>query len=539
MKHDAIPGYRIERLIGKGGMASVYLAIQESLGRPVALKVLGDPESPEFSKRFVNEGRIIAGLSHTNIITVHDVGIADGQHYLSMEYVEGGDLTSRIAQVMTADVALDIVEKIASCLDFAHKRGVIHRDVKPANILFRDDGTPLLTDFGIAKHLKKSSDLTMTGTALGSPHYISPEQAQGKSPDGRTDIYSLGIILYDMLMGEKPYEGESDIATIVKHIQDPAPRLPVAYSRYQGLLNRMVAKDPKQRFADAGDVAELVKSLRTSACQVRDKGLSNGISIAAGARQIFHWPSWRNGLSGVAPGQKRIALALGTVLSIVFGALLVAHTNHSAGALEPARTAKAGGDQPLSQQHSRAEGNEKSQIRSEPKDVSPVRAVTLAPSTSTGVAQRTQAAEAPSSQQVAAVSSSRPRASATKREIERLLALADTSLTAYRLTTPPETSALHYYRQVLQLDPENKEAARGFIEITRRYSWLAQQRIDKGDYTTARRYIDLGLKVDPGNQGLLELKRNIGQLGKPSRHQSSKELEEWTGLLKRVEKLFR
>jgi serine/threonine-protein kinase PpkA len=124
LKHDAIPGYRIERLIGKGGMASVYLAIQESLGRPVALKVLSDPESPEFSKRFINEGRIIAGLSHTNIITVHDVGIAHGQHYLSMEYVEGGDLRSRIAQGMTADVALDIVGKIASCLDFAHKRGL-------------------------------------------------------------------------------------------------------------------------------------------------------------------------------------------------------------------------------------------------------------------------------------------------------------------------------------------------------------------------------------------------------------------------------
>ena len=242
-------------------MAAVYLAIQESLDRPVALKVLTDPDSPEFSERFVNEGRIIASLVHGNIVTVHDVGIAEGLHYISMEYVDGGDLRTRIADGQSPEAALDLAARMADCLGFAHRKGVIHRDLKPANILFRRDGTPLLTDFGIAKNQRLDSDLTATGKIVGTPRYMSPEQALGKAVDGRSDLYSLGVVLYEMLTGEPPYSGDSEVDTILKHLNAPVPALPAACRRYQPLVTRMLAKDPAARFADAGELLESLAEL--------------------------------------------------------------------------------------------------------------------------------------------------------------------------------------------------------------------------------------------------------------------------------------
>ncbi len=261
MRHDFIPGYRVDRLIGKGGMAAVYLAIQESVDRPVALKVMRDPDSAEFSVRFVNEGRIVASLVHSNIITVHDVGIAEGLHYIAMEYVDGGDLKARIADGLSPEAALTVAVRIAGCLGFAHRKGVIHRDLKPANILFRRDGTPLLTDFGIAKSLRLDRDLTVTGRIIGTPRYMSPEQALGKSVDGRSDLYSLGIVLYEMLAGEPPYTGSSEVDTILRHLNDPFPALPAACRRYQPLLERMLAKDPAARFADAAELCECIAAM--------------------------------------------------------------------------------------------------------------------------------------------------------------------------------------------------------------------------------------------------------------------------------------
>ncbi|MGQ0595041.1 MAG: serine/threonine-protein kinase [Gammaproteobacteria bacterium] len=275
MRHDCIPGYRIDRLIGKGGMAAVYLAIQESLDRPVALKVLRDPDSPEFSERFVNEGRIVASLVHGNIVTVHDVGIAEGLHYISMEYVDGGDLRTRIADGQSPEAALDLAARMADCLGFAHRKGVIHRDLKPANILFRRDDTPLLTDFGIAKNQRLDSDLTRTGKIVGTPRYMSPEQALGKPVDGRSDLYSLGVVLYEMLAGEPPYSGDSEVDTILKHLNDPVPALPAACRRYQPLLARMLAKDPAARFADAGELLESLAALESSGRRVSPRQTSS------------------------------------------------------------------------------------------------------------------------------------------------------------------------------------------------------------------------------------------------------------------------
>jgi serine/threonine-protein kinase PpkA len=210
----------VVRLIAEGGMATVYLAIQESLGRFVALKLLKKFDTPEQSNRFLNEGRIIASLNHQNIITIHDIGVFGDRHYISMEYPEGGDLKARIKGGMPPQAALDLIEGIGSCLDFVHRKGIVHRDIKPGNILFRKDDTPVLTDFGIAKQLEQDTNLTMDGTAIGSPYYLSPEQAECKPLDGRTDIYGLGIVLFEMLMGHKPYKGKSYIEIVMAHKTD-------------------------------------------------------------------------------------------------------------------------------------------------------------------------------------------------------------------------------------------------------------------------------------------------------------------------------
>jgi serine/threonine-protein kinase PpkA len=195
-------------------MATVYLAIQESLNRPVVLKILDNVDadkSQDLTERFMAEGRIIASLTHPHIITIYDIGVANNSLYISMEYVQGGDLKQRLELPISEEESLDILAKVSRALNEAHKHGIVHRDVKPANILFRDSNTPLLTDFGIAKQVDNENDLTSTGIFLGSPNYVSPEQADGVKIDGRADIYSLGCILYEMLAGHKPYISTSVI----------------------------------------------------------------------------------------------------------------------------------------------------------------------------------------------------------------------------------------------------------------------------------------------------------------------------------------
>jgi serine/threonine protein kinase len=194
----SIPGYNIKAHIGSGGMAVVFLAEQESLQRPVALKVLKNTESKEFTERFLNEGRILASLNHRHIITVHDIGIHEGHIYISMEYLDGGDLKLRIDSGVKPREALELVATIGDALHVAHKKGVIHRDVKPGNILFRQDGTPVMADFGIAKEFERDTDITVDGTVVGTPDYLAPEQARIEPLDGRTDVYALGIIFYEM-----------------------------------------------------------------------------------------------------------------------------------------------------------------------------------------------------------------------------------------------------------------------------------------------------------------------------------------------------
>lgn len=250
-----IPGYTLKKKLGQGGMAAVFLAEQESFQRDVALKVMFPQfaKEPGFAERFLQEARTVARLTHPHIIVVHDVGVANGLHYFAMEYHTGGDLTHRIRNGgLTAYQALTITRQIADALALAHEHQIIHRDIKPDNILFRaHDDAAILTDFGIAKSLESNMQLTQLGSAVGTPRYMSPEQARGQKIDGRTDLYSLGVVLFEMLTGHPPFHADEALALGIKHCQDPIPRLPKELARYQPLIDRLLAKEPKDRHPDA------------------------------------------------------------------------------------------------------------------------------------------------------------------------------------------------------------------------------------------------------------------------------------------------
>ena len=260
-----ISGYRIVRTLGRGGMATVYLAEQKSVQREVALKVmsttlLGDEQ---FGERFLREARIAARLRHPNVVHVYDVGVSGESHYISMEYLSGGAVMGRAGTPRPVGFALAVISQIASALDYAGARGIVHRDIKPDNILLREDGTPVLTDFGIA-HAADSARMTRTGAVIGTPYYMSPEQARGQALDGRADIYSLGIVLYELLLGHVPYQAEDSMAVGIMHITAPIPQLPPHLDVMQPLLERMLAKDPGQRYQSGAEVEAAIGELQKS-----------------------------------------------------------------------------------------------------------------------------------------------------------------------------------------------------------------------------------------------------------------------------------
>lgn len=257
----AIPGYRVLKEIGSGGMAKVYLAQREREdGVPVAIKVMHAPPGAdrEWAARFQRETATLTQFDHPNIVRVHQVGQSGGAGFMVMEYLDHGDLTTWIRQGLQPQDALRILRALALALGYAHERGIIHRDVKPDNVLFRADGTPVLTDFGIARPRRSHSRLTPVGMAIGTPRYMSPEQHRGQDVDARSDIYALGIILYEMLTRQVPFDGQDTMTIGIKHVSEIVPRLPATLARYQRLLEHLLAKNPKDRM---GKTDTLVKAI--------------------------------------------------------------------------------------------------------------------------------------------------------------------------------------------------------------------------------------------------------------------------------------
>jgi tRNA A-37 threonylcarbamoyl transferase component Bud32/ActR/RegA family two-component response regulator len=282
-----IPGYTILQKIGESEAAAVYLAIAEDLGHNVALKIskrkhAGDPNDTGARQiMFQREFEAIAALDHSSIIDLFDYGIHEGVEYLAMEYFPCGDLKARLQNPLTADEAIAFLKEIARSLKVVHEAGIIHRDLKPPNVMLRDDGSVVLIDFGLARSLLGGDGSTRTGVLRGSPYYMSPEQAQGEALDARTDLYSLGVILYEMLASKKPYLGASAIDVLQQHVMAPVPELPVHQLSYQPLLERLMSKSREHRIASCD---ELLAALEQMSHSMSDSGIINPATlVTAGA----------------------------------------------------------------------------------------------------------------------------------------------------------------------------------------------------------------------------------------------------------------
>ncbi len=258
-----IPGYTLKGLLGTGGMAQVFLAHQHSFDQQVALKIMDSALSkePYFSKSFIREARIMRRLRHDHVVTVYDIGEHNDRNYLSMEYYPGGDLKQVMGAPISVEVVHSIIVQIASAIAHAHQFGFIHRDIKPANILFRANGSAVITDFGIARTFNVEDTIAMDGMTMGTPTYMSPEATLGEAISGSADIYSLGILFYELLVGKPPYQGETPISIAVKHVKEPLPILPPEYSHYQDFLDSMLAKIPSERLQTGEEVINTLQTI--------------------------------------------------------------------------------------------------------------------------------------------------------------------------------------------------------------------------------------------------------------------------------------
>jgi hypothetical protein len=256
-----IRGHRPLRLIARGGASSVHLAESERLGDIVALKVLdrvpdatGDLRDFE---RFLDEYQILASLDHPNVVRIHDIGVADDHLFIAMEYFAAGSLRTKMREAVPAREALGIAASIARALETVHAVGILHRDLKPGNVMIRDDGSIALIDFGLADVVDAS--VPGVGRILGTPEYMSPEQGHGEPLDARSDLYSLGIVLYEMIVGQRPFRGDTPFAVLYQQRNAPLPRLPQHLASLTPLLERLLAKRPGDRFANAAAAAAAIE----------------------------------------------------------------------------------------------------------------------------------------------------------------------------------------------------------------------------------------------------------------------------------------
>ena len=469
-----IPGYQIEREIGKGGMATVFLAVQESLERSVVLKVLDKDfrnKSEDMTQRFLDEGRILASLHHPNIVTIYDIGVAGDEMYISMEYVQGGDLKNRMQSHILPTVALDIVSKIGSALASAHSHNIIHRDVKPANILFRNDDTPLLTDFGIAKQTDDDKDLTSTGIFLGSPNYVSPEQADSKRVDGRSDIYSLGCIFYEMLTGYKPYHSNSVIDIVIQHKTAPVPSLSGRLAEYQPLLEKMMAKNLEERFASADEMVKAVEEFQAS---TDDNVVSTDFDITGSEEDKTKKTTKKKSMM--------ILIVLLIISATFFFGLQFIEIK----------------------------------IKSPKTKINQVTTNTvlndLQP-TSTNLAEQTlTASQTEQTEEVESIETTEmdETVEPISEEVTQALAwLGRQSLEEFKLTYPAKDNAYYYFSRLLEIQPDNRIAYEGILAISERYAILAEQSLIKNEIEKTRTYIEIGLRIDPQNQALLSLQKLV------------------------------
>jgi len=269
-KKDAVPdtsldiGYKFVRMIGEGAMSKVYLAERVTDKMTVVLKVLDltRVHEPKLVKRFIQEANLIASLSSPFVVKIFEHGITEDYGYIAMEFFSRGDLKQRAEMGLNHEIAVIYATHIAYGLEQIHAINVVHRDLKPANIMFRGDDSLALADFGISKKIDEVSDITTMGQILGTPHYMSPEQGEGDDVDTRSDMYSVGVILYELLTGDKPFTAATAASLIYQHIHAPIPKLPSKLKQYQDVIDSLLAKKPDDRIQTANELIKILEAFQ-------------------------------------------------------------------------------------------------------------------------------------------------------------------------------------------------------------------------------------------------------------------------------------
>lgn len=260
-----IRGHRCIKQLAAGGHSQVFLAESEKAGELVVLKVFREVpdkvEAHDTFNRFLQEYEVVSRIRHANVVRIHDLGVADDHAYIAMEYFPGGDLRAKMRRFIAPETALGILSQVARALAAIHAVGVLHRDLKPGNVMLREDGSVALIDFGLAKQLALEAEITGTGEIFGTPFYMSPEQGHGEEVDERSDFYSLGVILYELLMRQKPYTAKAVMNVIYLHRNAPLPVLADSLKGYEPLLHRLLAKVPVDRFQSATDIVAAIDAL--------------------------------------------------------------------------------------------------------------------------------------------------------------------------------------------------------------------------------------------------------------------------------------
>ena len=507
-----IPGYRILKAIGVGGMASVYLAVQESLDREVALKVMAPTlaENAEFADRFLKEGRLTAKLSHPNLVTVYDIGQYGQVYYLAQEYIPGGTLREKMNAGMTVPEILDVTRDVAQGLAYAHEKGVVHRDVKPGNVLFRANGTAVLADFGIAKAMDSKTMSTQAGNSIGTPHYMSPEQARAEKVDGRSDLYSLGAMLFEMLVGTPPYDATDPFSIALMHVTHPVPQLPPNVAWLQPLIDRLMAKLPQSRFATGDELiagCDKLFAVAPEAQVLRDAHMTRKRSVV---RPIAEQPTEAYAGDAMKTPQRVPAASPSTSPA--------------------ARSDKASLSKPVLGMLGGAGAIAVAVmlwwlLRASPvidKPIVPAPETELATETVTPPVDSTQAnvdpagTEASSGEIVDLGNDVATDGNATptllvQGDVGTLLAKAREYVeiglvsSGRRFTSPPGDNAVEIYHAVLRQDPGNVEAANGLTRIADYYETRARGVFDRGIIAGCAMLAEQGLKAEPQRQSLLDL----------------------------------